>query len=98
MEYLCRLTHRDPLISCLDLVNRSRPGSRISAGNSRNTSRNCSPAPMGPGHRSRVDNDIGNETRDYAELVDEDGDYSTPSGMIAQKNHRSDFPNWYLFY
>lgn len=41
---------------------------------------------MGPGHRSRVDTDISNETRDYAELVDEDGDYSTPSGMLTYKN------------
>ncbi|KZS20047.1 Focal adhesion kinase [Daphnia magna] len=62
-----------------DLVNRSRPGSRISATNSRNTSRNGSPAPMGPAHRSRVAGDPGNDTRDYAELVDDDGDYSTPS-------------------
>ncbi|XP_057377626.1 focal adhesion kinase 1-like isoform X2 [Daphnia carinata] len=62
-----------------DLVNRSRPGSRISATNSRNTSRNGSPAPMGPGHRSRVAGDPDNEKFDYAELIDDDGDYSTPS-------------------
>lgn len=34
---------------------------------------------MGPAHRSRVAGDPGNDTRDYAELVDDDGDYSTPS-------------------
>lgn len=34
------------------------------------------------GGRSRVGGDVGNETRDYAELVDEDGDYSTPSGKL----------------
>ncbi|XP_046437098.1 focal adhesion kinase 1-like isoform X5 [Daphnia pulex] len=62
-----------------DLVNRSRPGSRVSTTNSRSTSRNGSPAPMGPGHRSRVGGEPSNDTRDYAELFDEDGDYSTPS-------------------
>lgn len=35
---------------------------------------------MGLGQRSRVISDAGADTRDYAELVDEDGDYSTPSG------------------
>lgn len=42
---------------------------------------------MGPGHRSRVDTDMGNETRDYAELVDEDGDYSTPSGITIKREY-----------
>lgn len=74
-----------------DLVNRSRPGSRISATNSRNTSRNGSPAPMGPAHRSRVAGDPGNDTRDYAELVDDDGDYSTPSGNMLMQFFVADF-------
>lgn len=40
---------------------------------------------MGPGHRSRVGGEPSNDTRDYAELFDEDGDYSTPSGNILMK-------------
>jgi|688.fasta_scaffold464571_2 hypothetical protein len=40
---------------------------------------------MGPGQRSRVGGDPNNDTRDYAELIDEDGDYSTPSGNILME-------------
>ena len=90
----------------IDLVSRSRPGSRLSAAASRNNSRNGSPeirrlvrddgggggggsggGEVGEGDggshlrpfRVRVQTD---DTRDYAELVDEEGDYSTPSGKV----------------
>ena len=103
----------------IDLVSRSRPGSRLSAAASRNNSRNGSPeirrlvrddgvgggggggggggAGAGGGAEVGGEGEVGgshlrpfrvraqlDDMRDYAELVDEEGDYSTPSGKAEQ--------------
>ena len=101
----------------IDLVSRSRPGSRLSAAASRNNSRNGSPeirrllrddgggggggGEIGEGERGshsrafrvRVQSD---DMRDYAELVDEEGDYSTPSGKFNRAKNIYDIFMTYL--
>ena len=76
------------IVSIADWISRSRPGSRLSS--SRTNSRNGSPETR---RMIRDEDDLRPHSRltvtannrrlagdDYAELVDEDGDYSTPSG------------------